>query len=191
MIVNNLKSNIREFITVFGGVTQEQIHLMFREHNPSTINYHLQGLIFEHNVILDEKNRYIMNRSSTIDSRAQERLAQAAWLVAAFGSHNIISYYVTDYPIQVLFITKDNVAYDVTMIHISDAKLTTQFAKRVMEIGIAAGEEDQIKHIAFCTHKELVEVIAPYEVFDYVAVRSHLKGAIIKDIRTGVTLDVE
>ena len=45
MIVNNLKSNIREFITVFGGVTQEQIHLMFREHNPSTINYHLQGLI--------------------------------------------------------------------------------------------------------------------------------------------------
>lgn len=170
MINENLRENIRSFVFRFGRVGMAQIEYMFRDYNKEAIRWHVNSLIYSNVFNKDEMGRICAHTPTGITDSLQSRITYAAWVVAFFGSQEILNFYVAEYPTQVIFLTSDNRAFDITVLTPTTAKITAQISGRLFKMFIPPKSTDSIHHIALLTHKEMIDEVAEYNVFDHYAV---------------------
>ena len=92
------------------------------------------------------------------DDVIRRRIA-AFWIVASFGYENVREILPLRYPMQLLFISNDNVCYDITVCeHNVDATTSV----RVRKLYAIQGEPDDVKHIIIVKNEEIGRKVIKY-----------------------------
>lgn len=171
MEMNNLRAKIYDFISRVGSVTVEQTLMMFRDHTPDTVLWHIKSFAYLRQVEV-KGNVIRVLRTSTISPFLQSQIMQAAWVLAARGENEIRSFFISEYPTQLTFFDTEGRLYDVTNIYSQTAKEIITAAKRYFQMS-TFDKEDVVHHIAVSSGEATIDLIKKSGIFSsYVIVKN-------------------
>jgi len=158
MIYRYTIDNILTLMQNMGTLKREQIKRFFSsELEPNRVEYLLNQLAIKHILIYDEDaDTFSFVGAAPYSKDASERLMRAFWVLVAAGSSNVQEIMLTRYPTQLLFISPENDAYDVTVVNTSHEAI---LAQRVRSETIMRGVSDIVTHVAVLQKKSDVTLL--------------------------------
>lgn len=151
--------NLVSLMQTVGTLKKEQIIRFFSaELAPYRIEYLLNQLLIKHIFTYNETTDcYSFVGAAHYKDEPQEMVMRAFWPLVAAGSNNVREVILPQYSsAQILFITHDNKAFDVAVIHTHHDALVSQ---RVRSELIPRGEKDVVSHVAVLKRKEDAKIL--------------------------------
>lgn len=161
MMYEELRDNLTLFITTFGTVKRRHIlNLFSKNHAPKAIKYHMDALIRECRVLIDEDGNIVAKHSPHLTREYMAAQFKALDVLCSLEDTDIRAFYPTQYPCSLLFITEANMVYDVTVIDYNNYNALSNLVPIVRASQLPKDIEDIVFHIAIVPDQEFIKNIA-------------------------------
>lgn len=161
MMYETLRDNLTLFISTFGIVKRRHIMNLFaKNHAPKAIKYHMDALIRECRVLLDEDGNVVSKHSPHLTREYMMAQFKALDVLCNFQDTDIRAFYPAQYPCSLLFITEDNDVYDVTVIDYNNYNALSNLIPIIRSSQLPKDIEDIVYHIAVVPSSDFIPMIA-------------------------------
>ena len=166
MIYTYTQYNMLALMQKVGSLQREQILRFFSdEMSESRLQYLLDKFVINNYLKYDPvKERYRYHASPDIEPITEQKRINAFWVLANWGSNQIIQVDLMEYPLQYSVISIENICYDITVCY-SEAE--AQMARRYWDLHSAKDIPDDVNHIAVVPWKDLGDKLGKYGFDSY------------------------
>lgn len=152
----------------FGTLKKEQLIRFFSDEMPASRIEPLLNELINYNYLRYDADSdtysYHAPPSPALQQNVLDRRIKSFWVLANYGSQNVLQTYILSYPLQCMFITPDNISYDVT---VCTSESDAQIAAQVWRMSAIKNVPDITNHIAVVDDHELGKKLRVYGFDSY------------------------
>lgn len=154
-----LQNQIANFVRRFFCVEEVQIHRFFSDYDTETVNHELDTLLRTNRLFRVSDTRISFRRKLPIPINHYDATIRALYVMCDLPSKKVRWYSCDEYPAEILFLTEDDIIYDVTIFTETDWVGKYAMIKRTKGKSIPKGEVDPVNHIAIIPDKDFIPKI--------------------------------
>jgi len=159
MLALTLREQIYNFVCEFRLVEERQIYKIFQDQGKNNVAFEIASLKRTGRIFELQDGRLSAIRRLPMDQWNYENIIRAINVLCELPSSRIRWYALEDYPQEIVFVTDEDIIYDVAVFDeynwVTKYGLIPRWRKRT----IPAGEKDPINHIAVIPNRDLIPKI--------------------------------
>lgn len=161
MLNLTLQEQIQTFVGKLWLVEERQVYKFFNEWGKHNIEFELDSLR-RRSIIHDHPNgRLSVARLLPTSQRNYDEIIRAIDVMCFFPSQNINAFNLDAYPVELNFLTSDNIIYDVTVFTWQNWVHKYAMIPKARKYSLPDGEKDPVNHVAVVESEDMVRKVAP------------------------------
>lgn len=167
MLELTLEQQMTTFIQKLRVVRKDQLFKFFSDWHPSDVKFAFDKLYLENRLFVQDGDILTAVHKLRISINHYDVYLDAIDILCYFTSDDIKWFEITDYPLELRFLTTDDVLYDVAVFN--DFNWTAKYAliPRVRTAYLVGDRPDPYNHIAVARSIEVLQNVTPLDFTQY------------------------